>query len=204
MTDYLAKFSGALPGGLRWSSGLDINSSQTPDALLTTVAAALGDMWTNGTYGLGSQYVPAVTLDELVLYTVDGTFHATSKVEEGLAHVGTSGDAAVADGSAMTILKRTAGLKRNQRGFLSFPAPVEGTLVAGKWTVPTRDRFGAALEAVRTTIQADGSYIFVHTGAEATKGGIPPYTKTVVTKLSASDKPGSREQRVNKQTATYS
>ena len=204
MTDYLAKFGGALPGGLRWSSGLGITSSQTPDALLATVAAALADMWSNGTYGIGAQYVPAVTLDELVLYTLDGTFHATSKVEEGLAHVGTSGDAAVTDGSTMTILKRTAGLKRNQRGFLSFPPPVEGVLVAGKWTVTTRDRFGDALEAVRTSIQSDGSYIYVHTGAEETKGGIPAYTKTVVTKLSASDKPGSREQRVNKQVATYS
>jgi len=204
MTDFKAKFGGALPGGLRWSSELCITSSQTPSALSTTVANALNDMWTNGTYGIGAQYVPAVTLDELVLYTLNGSMKATAKQVTGLAHVGTSGDAAVTDGSTMTIIKRSAGLLRNERGFMSLPVPVEGVLVGGKWTVLARDRFGAALEAVRTAIGADGSTIFVHTGATATHGGVAPYTKTVITKLSASDKPGSREQRVNKQVATYS
>lgn len=204
MADYKVKFSGSLPGGIVWTSSLGVTSAQVPTTLLTTMEAALTDMWTNGTYGLGNQYAPAVTLTDVEVISVDGTFRETSKVIGSLSLAGTSGDAPLANDSTMTVRKLSPGLARWQRGFLSLPAPVEGTLVNGLYTVPTRDRFGHALEAVRTAINADGSTVYVHTPAARAGTTYPPYTKTVITKMSASTKPGSRRQRTRKVHGSYS
>ena len=204
MTDYKVKFYGKLPGTLEWSSALDVTSTQTPSALVTTMAAAFADMWSNGTYGIGAQYAPGTTLDGFDVITLNGTFRETAKVSHALSLVGTSGDAALADNTTITIAKRSSGLQRNQRGFLSLPAPVEGVLDNGLYTTAARNRFGDALEAVRTAVQADGSTIFIHTGAAETGGGVPPYTKTVITKLSASTTPGTRRQRTRKVVGAYS
>lgn len=204
MTDYKVQWGGTLPGGVAWTTGLGVTSSQPPAALLTTMEAALTDMWTNGTYGLGNQYAPGITLTQVEVITVDGTFKQTSKVIGPLALVGTSGDAPLTNDDTMTIRKENPGLARWQRGFMSLPAPVEGTLVNGKYTVPTRDRFGAALQAVRSAITADGSTVYIHTPASKPGTTYPPYTKTVVTKLAASDKPGSRRQRTRKVKPSYS
>lgn len=204
MTDYKVKFYGKLPGTVEWTSSLGVTSEQTPSELITTMAAALGNMWSNGTYGIGAQYVPGVTLDGFDVITLNGTFRETLKSSHALSLVGTSGDAALSNNTTMTIRKESPGLQKWQRGFLSLPAPVEGVLVDGLYTNTARDRFGAALESVRTAVQADGSTIYINTGNPGPEDHFPAYTKTVITKLAASNKPGTRRQRTRKVVAAYS
>lgn len=198
------KVHGRLESNEPYSWTWDITSLQTPGALVTTLAAGLTDMWNNGTYGVGAQYAPGIRLDTFDVVTLDGTFRETAKLTHTLSLVGTSGDAPLSDKSTMVMRKVSPGLRRNQRGFTHLPAPVEGVLVAGLYTNVARDRFTTAMRALHSSITADGSTLFVHTGAAATKGGVAPYTKTVITDVTCSNKPGTQRNRMNKVVGVYS
>lgn len=204
MTDYKMKVHGRLTSNGPYTWAWNITSNQTPGALVTTLAAGLSDMWTNATYGLGAQYAPGIRLDTFDVITLDGTFRETAKLSHTLSLVGTSGDAPISDKSTMVMKKVTPGLRRNERGFSKLPAPVEGVLVGGLYTNTARDRFTTALRALKSSITADGSTVFVHTPKNATKGGIPPFTKTVVTDVTCSNKPGTQRKRMSKVVGVYS
>jgi hypothetical protein len=204
MTDYSMRVHGRLTSNEPYTWSWFITSNQTTAALVTTMAAALSDMWTNGTYGVGSQYSPGIRLDSFDIITLDGTFQETTKASHTLGLVGSSADAPLSDKTTMVMKKVSGGLKRNQRGFTKLPAPVEGGLSNGLYTVPIRDRFTDAMRAVHSAITADGSTLFVHVGKNATKGGIAAYTKTVITDVTCSNKPGSLRKRMNKVVGVYS
>lgn len=203
MTNYVAVIHGRLPGGFGYSWKLDLDSAHTAADLITSVGAALTDLWTNGTYGLGSQYHVDTTLDSFDIYTVDASWKATNKTSFALSLVGSSSDNPLADSTTLTVKKATTGVRRNERGFISFPAPVEGTLSGGFYTGPTRTRFQEAAEALFVNVTADGTKVVVHTGKNPTKTGVAPYTSTVVVAMHASNKPGTRRQRTRKQVGAY-
>lgn len=203
MTDYKVVVRGRQPGGYAYSWALNITSNQTAAALVTTMSAALTDFWTNGTYGVGSQYKSTTTLDSFDVYTLNGVFKATAKESFTLSLAGTSTDNPLSDATTLTVKKTSTSVQRNGRGFTALPAPVEGTLDTGFYSSATRSRFQQAMEAVLVAIHADGSTIFVHTGATVTKGGVAPYTKTVISSMHASNKPGTRRQRTRKQIGQY-
>lgn len=205
MTDYKMKVHGRLESNEPYSWSWGITSNQTPAALITTMSAALTDMWTNGTYGVGSQYAPGIRLDSFDIITLDATFSETFKSSHTLTLLGTSLDNALSDKSTMVMRKVSPGLKRWQRGFTHLPAPVEGTLVTGKYTGTVRDRFTAAMRAVHSAITADGSTLYVNTGKADPKYPLRPvYTKTVITDVTCSDKPGTQRNRMNKVVGVYS
>ena len=204
MTDYAMKVRGRLTSNEAYSWTWNITSLQTPSALVTTLAAGLTDMWNNGTYGLGAQYAPGIRLDEFDVVTLDGAFRETAKLSHTLSLVGTSGDAPLADKTTMVMKKVSTGLRRNQRGFTHLPAPVEGVLSGGLYTTTARNRFTTAMRALLSAITADGSTLFVHTGDAATVGGVPPHTKTVITDVTCSNKPGTQRNRMNKVVGVYS
>jgi hypothetical protein len=204
MTDYSMKVHGRLESNEPYSWNWNITSNQTPSALVTTMAAALTDMWSNGTYGVGAQYAPGIRLDSFDIITLDGTFRETAKQNHALTLVGTSGDSPLSDKTTMVMKKVSTGLRRNQRGFTHLPAPVEGDLDAGLYSVTARNRFTTAMRAVLSAITADGSTLFVHTGATTTKGGVAPFTKTVITDVTCSNKPGTQRNRMNKVVGVYS
>lgn len=204
MTDYKVKVHGALAGGRAYSWAWFITSSQTPSALETTMAAALTDYWSNGTYGVNTLYNSSTTLDTFDVITLDGTFRETAKQSHSLSLAGTSSDAPLADDSTLVVQKRSTGLRRNQRGYTHFPALVEGTLASGLYQTTPRNRYGTAVTALLAAIAADGSTMFVHTGAHETVGGVPSYTKTVISSVHASSKPGSQRARTRKLIGTYS
>jgi hypothetical protein len=205
MTDYKMLVHGRLESNEPYSWAWNITSNQTPGALVTTMAAALTDMWTNGTYGVGSQYAPGIRLDDFDIITLDGTFTQTAKLNHALTLVGTSGDSPLSDKTTMVMKKVSPGLKRWQRGFTHLPAPVEGTLSSGLYTVTVRNRFTTAMRAVLSAITADGSTLFVHTGkADPLHPARPVYTKTVITDVTCSDKPGTQRNRMNKVVGVYS
>ncbi|HET6915535.1 MAG TPA: hypothetical protein VFH56_05540 [Acidimicrobiales bacterium] len=205
MTDYRMKVHGRLTSNEPYTWAWGITSTQTPSALVTTMAAALTDMWTNGTYGLGAQYAPGIRLDSFDIITLDGTFRETFKQSHTLTLVGTSGDAPISDKSTMVMKKSSTGLQRWQRGFTHLPAPVEGVLVNGLYTNVARDRFTTAMRAVLAAINADGSTLYVHTGAaDPLHPSKPAYTKTVITDVACSNKPGTQRNRMNKVVGVYS
>ena len=204
MTDYKVKVHGSLAGGRAYSWSWFVTSSQPPSALETTMAAALTDYWSNGTYGVNTLYNASTTLDSFDIITLDGTFRETAKQSHSLSLVGTSSDAPLADNSTTVMQKRSTGLRRNQRGYTHFPPLVEGTLASGLYQNTPRDRYGTAVTALLAAIAADGSTMFVHTGKDATKGGVPPYTKTVITSCHVSNKPGTQRARTRKQLGSYS
>lgn len=198
------KVHGRLESGEAYSWAWNITSNQTPSALVTTMAAGLSDMWSNATYGVGAQYAPGIRLDTFDIITLDATFLETAKESHTLSLVGTSGDAPISDKSTMVMKKVSTGLRRNQRGFTHLPAPVEGVLVNGLYTPTARDRFTTAMRALLSAITADGSTLFVHTGAKETKGGVAPYTKTVISDVTCSNKPGTQRKRMSKVVGVYS
>ncbi len=186
-----------------WAWG--ITSNQTPSALVTTMAAGLTDMWSNGTYGLGAQYAPGIRLDTFDIITLGATFEELFKTSHTLSLVGTSGDAPISDKSTMVMRKVSPGLQRWQRGFTHLPAPVEGVLVGGLYTNTARDRFTAAMRALHASITADGSTLYVNTGAaDPLHPAKPAYTKTVITDVTCSNKPGTQRNRMNKVVGVYS
>lgn len=204
MADYKMKVKGLLPSDAIYSWSWNIRSNQTPGALVTTLSAGLTDMWSNGTYGVGSQYVPGTLIQDFEVITLDGHFNEVDKVTQVLSLVGTSGDAAISDKSTMVMRKLCSGIGRTKRGFTHLPAPVEGVLVDGLYTVTARNRFTTAMRALHSAITADGSTLFVHTGAETSKTGIAPYTVTVVYDVTCSNKPGTQRNRMNKVVGVYS
>lgn len=205
MGDYLMKVQGRLSSNEGYSWGWKITSNQTPGALVTTMAAGLSDMWTNGTYGVGAQYAPGTRLDDFEIITLDGTFQGTAKLSHTLSLVGTSGDAAISDKSTMVMKKESLGLKRWQRGFTHLPAPVEGVLVAGLYTPTARDRFTTAMRALHSAITADGSTLFVNTPkADPAHPLRPAFTKTVILDVTCSNKPGTQRKRMAKVIGVYS
>lgn len=204
MTDYKMKVFGRLESNEPYSWSWLITSNQTPGALVTTLIAGLTSYWTDGTHGVGSQYAPGIRLDSFDVITLDGTFRETAKLSHTLTFVGTSSDNPLSDKSTMVLKKVSTGLRRNQRGFTHFPAPVEGVLTGGLYTNTARDRFTTASRALLSSITADGSTLFVHTGATATKGGVAPYTKTVITDVTCSNKPGTQRKRMSKVVGVYS
>lgn len=198
------KVHGRLTSNEAYTWGWNITSNQTPGALVTTMSAGLSDMWTNGTYGVGAQYAPGIRLDSFEIITLDGTFRATQKLEHTLSLVGTSGDAPISDKSTMVMKKESLGLQRWERGFTHLPAPVEGVLVNGLYTNTARDRFTTAMRALKSAITADGSTLFVHTGAAVPGKPHPAYTKTVILDVTCSNKPGTQRKRMNKVVGVYS
>lgn len=204
MTDYRMKVHGRLESNEAYSWAWDITSNQTPSALVTTMAAGLSDMWSNATYGVGAQYAPGIRLDTFDIITLDAVFRETAKESHTLTLVGTSGDAPISDKSTMVMKKVSTGLRRNQRGFTHLPPPVEGVLVSGLYTTAARDRFTTAMRALLAAITADGSTLFVHTGSTVTKGGVAPYTKTVISDVTCSNKPGTQRKRMSKVVGVYS
>lgn len=205
MTDYKMKVHGRLTSNEPYSWAWGITSNQTPSALVTTMAAALSDMWSNGTYGLGAQYAPGIRLDSFDIITLSGTFRELFKQSHTLTLVGTSGDAPISDKSTMVMRKVSTGLARWQRGFTHLPAPVEGVLVGGLYTNTARDRFTTAMRAVHSAITADGSTLYVNTGgSDPLHPDKPAYTKTVITDVTCSNKPGTQRNRMNKVVGVYS
>lgn len=203
MADYRFVVHGRQPGGFGYSWALNITSNQVASDLVTTMNAALLDFWNNATYGVGTQYHTNTTIDSFDVYTLNEIFHATAKRSFAMTLAGTSSDNPLSDATTLTVKKSSTSVQRNGRGFIAFPAPVEGTLDTGFYSVPTRTRFQEAAESLLVAIHADGSTIFVHTGAAATKGGVAPYTKTVISEMNASNKPGTRRQRTRKQIGVY-
>jgi hypothetical protein len=205
MTDYKMKVHGRLTSNEPYTWAWGITSNQTPSALVTTMAAGLTDMWSNGTYGLGAQYAPGIRLDTFDIITLGATFEELFKTSHTLSLVGTSGDAPISDKSTMVMRKVSPGLQRWQRGFTHLPAPVEGVLVGGLYTNTARDRVTAAMRALHASITADGSTLYVNTGAaDPLHPAKPAYTKTVITDVTCSNKPGTQRNRMNKVVGVYS
>lgn len=199
MTDYQMKVDGHYENGESWSWAWDITSNQTPAALTTTLVAALTDFWSNGTYGVGADYVPSTIMDSVEVITLDGTFKHTARTTGTLGLAGTaSSENALPNNVSLVLHKEAPGLRRNERGYTRLPAPVEGIVVNGVYTGTAVTRFGNAARALKAAINADGSTVFVHTGKDTTKGGVAPYTKTVITAVQASNKPGTVRARTRK------
>lgn len=205
MTDYRMKVHGHLTSGSAYSWSWGITSNQTPSALVTTMSAALSDMWSNATYGVGVHYAPAVTLDDFDIITLDGTFRETFKQSHTLTLVGTGAGDASSDKDTMVMRKVSTGLAKWQRGFTHLPAPLAADKSGGLWTNTVRDRFTTAMRAVLAAINADGSTLYVHTGAaDPLHPSRPAYTKTVITDVTCSNKPGTQRTRMDKVVGVYS
>jgi len=204
MTDFKVVVRGRQSGGFAYSWAFNVTTNQTASALVSTVNTLLTDFWTNGTYGVGASYHTDMTIDSFDVYTLNGTYKATAKTSFAMTLAGTSSDNPLSDATTLTIKKTSTSVQRNGRGFIALPAPVEGTLTGGFYASTTRTRFQNAAESILTAIAADGSTIFVHTGAVATVGGVAPYTKTVITDVRCSNKPGTQRGRTRKVVGIYS
>jgi hypothetical protein len=205
MTDYYARVHGHFENLDPWSTGLHITSNQTRTSLLTTFSNAWIAAWTNGTYGLETLYHTDVVMDGWDVYELDARLKGLFKASLLSAQPGTSSDTPPANEQTTLVEWSAPLINKRGRGFSRLPGLVEGVLVNGSYTSTAGTRVKTAMQSIQTAIQADGSTIFVApTNVKVPpKDGTPLYTKTVLTALRVSLKPGSATRRQNGEPSVY-
>ena len=194
MTDYRAVVAGHFENGDPWSFSWNITSNQTMPALLTTWSNAWIAAWTNGTYGLNTLYPTTTVMDTFTVYTLNGQLKATFKDQLISAQAGGSSDNGLPNEVGILVEKLSPSIAKTGRGFTYLPAPVEGVVVNGTYTVASMIRVKTAVTSVVTAVQADGSTLFVYPRV-APKSGIGVLTKTVWLSVRLALKPTAQTRR---------
>jgi hypothetical protein len=202
MPDYYAQASGVFPSGRRWSTARHITSQQLLPNILATWGAAWNAAWTDAAHGLDAAYPVGTVLNEYTVAQLDGNFREIAKQGLSANQPGVNAGKSLPASVAVVMSWRSAGIGRHFRGFQSMPAPAEDQVNNDMVIDTARDRFTAALRAIQTAIQADGSTFFTFNRVPLANG-TPPGNKVVLTEVSTRDKVGSRDQRLKHEPATY-
>lgn len=205
MTDYYCRAHGTFENGDVWSTGLHITSNQTRTSLLTTFSNAWIAAWTDGTHGLDALYHTDVVMQGWDVYELDAKLKGLFKASLLSAQAGTSSDTPPANEQTTVVEWSAPLINKRGRGFSRLPGLVEGVLVNGSYTSTAGTRVKSAMLSIQAAIQADGSTIFVApTNVKfPPKDGTPLYTKTVLTSLRVSLKPGSAVRRQDPLASVY-
>lgn len=202
MTDYYAQVFGVFPNGRKWSTGRHITSNQSEAALLTTWQNAWTAAWTDGTHGLQAMYPVGTKITEFFVTTLNGNFTQRSKEGIPVSLPGTNAGASLPSQISMVISWRSARVGRHYRGHQGLAAPAEDQVINDFLTGPGTIRLKAAMQAIQTAIQADGSTFFGF-NRFALADGTPAGDKVVYTSLLVRDKVGTMDPRTTDETATY-
>lgn len=203
MADYYCQVHGVFPNGRTWSTGRHITSGQSPTALLTTWQNAWTTAWNDSTNGFKLVYPTGTEITSFSVATLGPTMKETSKVAASAALAGVNTNASLPSNSTVVLSwSSSSRIGRTARGNQRMPAVAENEVVNDKLISGTQASISAAINIVKTAIQADGSSFFVFPPA-TTSTGIPAYTKQVLDTVKCRDKLGSENKRPKKEPATY-
>lgn len=205
MTDYKCQVNGEFEGGIPWSFSWKITSSQTEGGLATTWANAWTAAWTDASHGLQTLYPTTTTFNGVSVATLDPTYHTeVSRTVSTAALAGTATGDSLPFLNSVVVSLRSNTLGKRARGRTYLPAMEETMVNNDIVTAPTVARIKAAVTAVQTAIQGDGSTIFVSSqGHPREVPPVPAGPKYVITTLLVSNKPARQSRRVRKVRATY-
>jgi hypothetical protein len=204
VTDYYAQVYGQFSTDIAWSFGMHITSAQAESALLTTWSNAWNAAWTDGTHGLQTLYPTTTEITSYSVATLNAIYEQTTKSRLAATHAGTSTDDSLPYLNSTLVSLRSTSVNRHGRGRFFLPAMVE-TVVNNDVLIDTAvTRTSAAVNAVKTAIQADGSTVFVvDKGQPHAIPPVPVGPKYVITSWLVSNKPSRQSRRVRKVRPVY-
>jgi hypothetical protein len=200
--DYYAQVVGQYANGRSWSTARHIRSNQSLASLLVTWQNAWTAAWNDAAHGLNAIYPVGTSVTDFTVAQLGPAMQQTAKVENGAALPGTDVANSLPTFNSIVISWRAATIGRHDRGHMSLPAPAEDVVVQDKLTGPTIARVKAAIVAVQTAIQADGSTFFV-VNRLPLKDGTPPGSVVTLTTPLVRDKLGKQAKRYRKEIAVY-
>jgi hypothetical protein len=204
MTDFYAQVHGVDANGFAWSTGNHITSGQTRDALLATWQAAWTSAWNLAGTGLKTVYTTQQSITRFSVKQLNATMREVSESSADVTLAGT--DAGNAVPASMSIVVRwfplNGGIERNQRGFNKLLGPAKSQTTNDDIDAGPAANVKAAMDSVRTAIQADGSTFFSFPRNDL-ENGTPAFTKTVLATLKVRRKLGSADMRDRKEVIAY-
>jgi len=202
VTDYFCQMKGQFAGGIPWSTGMHITSNQSESALSTTWSNAIQNLWTDGTNGIETLFPIPTSLTSVSVATLNATMHELTKAVTPKIIAGTSTADTLPFQEAVVISLRGNSVRKNGRGRMYLPALAEDQVNNDAVIGAAGTRLKAAFTALFAAINADGSTVFVFPRKD-TKGGVPAFTKTVVTRPLVALKPARMSRRVRKVAPEY-
>ncbi len=133
MTLFYARFSGALPSGEIWNSGIHVSGIDTLADVLTAAGDAASAWWEGSgpTDGYNTIVNAATTLDDIVVYQLDGSTHkATARAEAAGPGAGTGSGSCLPQEVAVCATLRAAAPGPAGRGRMYLPSPLVSTILA--------------------------------------------------------------------------
>jgi hypothetical protein len=204
VTDYYAQVFGQYTSDIAWSFGLHITSSQAEATLLTTWENAWNSAWNDGTHGLKVLYPTTTEITGYTVATLDASYQQTTKSRVASTQAGTATGDSLPYLNAIVVSLRSNSVVRGGRGRFYLPA-TEETFVNNDVVASTAvTRVSAAVLAVKSAIEADGSTVFVVRKPQPR--AIPPVPagpKYVITSWLVSNKPARQSRRVRKVRPVY-
>ena len=150
MTTFLIRYSGALPSGERWSTGVHVSGSAALSDVVTDAVTAATALWLD----LVTHYTAATTLDTATVYELDpGTGKSVSRDEASMSHAGTASGSPLPQEVAVVASLRTATTGPAGRGRLYLPPPaVSDTTAAGRLSTTARDDLASGVASALSSL----------------------------------------------------
>ena len=202
MTDYVAFVRGSLPNGRPWSTERKITSTQSPSALLTTWQNAWTTAWNLATTGLATVYNATTTISQFEVGTLNASMSKVAKVTANVNLVGSDANDPISGNNSIVVHWTSSVTQKYGQGFMKLPPPCEDMVNGLVIAATPGANIKAAIGAVRTAIQADGSTFFV-APRFLTESGQPAFAKTVLTAFAVREQLGDMRVREQKVTKTY-
>src|SRR4029077_18437518 len=202
MSDDLAFVRGSLPNGRPWSTERKITSTQSPSALLTTWQNAWTTAWNLATTGLATVYNAATTISQFEVGTLNASMSKVAKVTANVNLVGSDANDPISGNNSIVVHWTSSVTQKYGQGFMKLPPPCEDMVNGLVIAATPGANIKAAIGAVRTAIQADGSTFFV-APRFLTESGQPAFAKTVLTAFAVREQLGDMRVREQKVTKTY-
>ena len=204
MTDFFAQVHGIDANGFKWSTGNHITSGQTRDQLLATWQNAWTAAWNLAATGLAFSYTAAQSITQFTVKQLDANMREVSLSSADVALAGVDGADAVP--ASMSIVVRwfplNGAIGHTARGYNKLLGPAKSQTTNDNLDAGPLANIKAAMDSVRTAVQADGSTFFSF-NRYLTEGGQAAYTKTVMATLKVRNKLGSADMRDRKEAITY-
>jgi hypothetical protein len=202
MADYVAFVRGTLPNGRPWSTNKKITSVQSPSALLTTWQNAWTSAWNLAVTGLKVVYDVNTKITEFEVGTLDANMHKVAKTTATVSLPGTDAGDPISGNNDIVVLWTSPVTQPYGHGFMKLPPPTEAMVNGLVIGATPGANIKAAIQAVQTAVQADGSTFFVSNPFD-TVTGHPAHSKTVLTAFQVREQLGDMRRREAKVAKTY-
>lgn len=204
MPDYYAQVRGHYSAATKWSFGVHISSAQDLATILTTWKTAWEAAWIDGAHGLNVLYPATTGIEQYAMYLLDANYRSTQVAVSPSVKVGTAVGDSLPWQEAILVSLRSIASGPQGRGRMYLPAIVETSVNNNVLDPGDATRISAAVNAVKTAVQADGSSWFV--AKRGVPGHVPPILpgpRFFITTAEVSNKPARQSRRVRKIRPVY-